>query len=527
MKEFHNHKTNAISRRTNVTAGRNNVTSGQANLIIGLLSAEQAGDLIISKLKYFFFIAILLLVSSISFAQVFPPLEPYFTYDSGTYENSNLAAHEMILTGISFSEYPQVDPSKYMGIYLELEKQVTTPAFRALPEKERADAVLTLMYEQKLRKYQKNQTKLTVMLEDGSYNCVSASVLYAALAKAAGLKVVANRAPDHCFCSVIIDGKSIDVETTNPMGFNPGSKRQISSGSRGRVYAVIPARQYNGRHVISDRALVSLIGRNNSAYTMEKRDYNSATAFAVSRLVFMQGEADNPKDDSRADFDTVCTNYAVELHASKRYYDSLLWLDAVISRWGSSEAILKDYQDTAYNAVLSYCRDRNSAFAREIFNQRKDLLTAETQDTLEQMLFLAVIQERLALDEPLEKKMEYLREQKKSPYAEQLDIQKQIDGQIENCHMMMVVDSANAGDYLAAIDHAKAGLEELPKSSKLKSLLTQSQNNYAVTVHNKFVDLANKGRYQEAKEVVERGLETAPNNSTLKNDLKRIEKMLK
>ncbi|MBO7637351.1 MAG: hypothetical protein J6S91_00080, partial [Treponema sp.] len=167
----------------------NNVSLRQSRVIIGLLSAGQAGDPIISKLKYFFLAIILLFVSPISFAQVFPPLEPYYSFDSGSYENSNLAAHEMILTGISFSEYPQVDPSKYMGIYLELEKQVTAPTFRKLPEKERAEAVLTLMYEQKLRKYQKNQTKLTVMLEDGSYNCVSASVLYAALAKAAGLTV--------------------------------------------------------------------------------------------------------------------------------------------------------------------------------------------------------------------------------------------------------------------------------------------------------------------------------------------------
>ena len=498
----------------------NNVSLRQSRVIIGL-------DPIISKLKYFFLTIILLFVSSISFAQVFPPLEPYFTFDSGSYENSNLAAHEMILTGISFSEYPQVDPSKYMGIYLELEKQVTAPTFRKLPEKERAEAVLTLMYEQKLRKYQKNQTKLTVMLEDGSYNCVSASVLYAALAKAAGLTVIGNRASDHCFCSVLIDGKYIDVETTNPMGFEPGSKKQISSGSRGTSYAIIPTRQYSGRHVISDRMLVSLISRNLSAFTMDKRDYNSSVAHAVVRLVFLQGEKNEPNNDSRADFDTVCANYAVDLQKSKKFLDSLLWLDSVISRWGDSDLLLKNYQDIGYNTILYYCKQNDTDYAQEIFNQRKNLFDSENTEIIGQMIFLSRIQEKISTTKDPNQKLAFLREQKKSPLASNADIQKQIDGQIENCHLQLIVDAANASDYLTAIDYAKKGLNELPKSTKIKSLLTQSENNYAITVHNKFADLANAGKYQEAKKVVEEGLKLVPKNATLKNDLKRIEQMVR
>ena len=89
------------------------------------------------------------------------------------------------------------------------------------------------------------------------------------------------------------------------------------------------------------------------------------------------------------------------------------------------------------------------------------------------------------------------------------------------------MDAANASDYLSAIDYAKAGLSELPKSTKIKNLLTQSENNYAITVHNEFADLANGGQYQKAKKVVEEGLKLVPKNATLKNDLKRIEQMIK
>ena len=143
------------------------------------------------------------------------------------------------------------------------------------------------------------------------------------------------------------------------------------------------------------------------------------------------------------------------------------------------------------------------------------------------MIFLSRIQEKISTTKDPVQKLTFLREQKKSPLAASADIQKQIDGQIENCHLQLIVDAANASDYLVAIDYAKEGLIELPKSTKIKSLLTQSENNYAITVHNEFADLANAGQYQKAKKVVEEGLKLVPKNATLKNDLKRIEQMIK
>ena len=507
-----------ITRQRSVITRQRSVITRQPNVIIGL-------DQIISNLKFFFFSIFLLLIPSFSFAQTFPPLEPYFTYESNV-KDTTLSAHEMIANGLRFSEYPMVDQVKYMNAYLDLEQQVTSRSFMSKSERERAEAVLTLMYEQKLRRYQKTQTKLTTLLEDGSYNCVSASVLYSALAKAAGLTVIGNRASDHCFCSVLIDGKYIDVETTNPMGFEPGSKRQISSGSKGTAYAVVPVRQYNGRHVISDRMLVSLIARNRSAFTMDKKDYDSATGYAVARMVFLKDEMQDSTNDSRKDFDTVCTNYAAELSASGKHHDSLTWLDSVIEHWGESDDLLRYYQDAAYNTALYYCRQSMTDVAREIFNQKKERLTSTTKEEIEQMLFISSIQETVSKTVDPVQKLAFLREQKKSPLASDSQTQKQIDGQIENCHLQLIVDAANASDYLSAMDYAKAGLSELPKSTKIKNLLTQSENNYAVTVHNEFAELANGGQYQKAKKVVEEGLKLVPKNATLKNDLNRINKIL-
>ena len=102
-----------------------------------------------------------------------------------------------------------------------------------LEEEERGKAILKYLYQNYLKAYSLNQTKIDVALETGTYNCVSSAVLYMAAVKAAGLEVRGQSTTQHAFCSIYVadenSGKSkrIDVETTNPYGFNPGSKEEI------------------------------------------------------------------------------------------------------------------------------------------------------------------------------------------------------------------------------------------------------------------------------------------------------------
>ena len=87
-------------------------------------------------LKPLFAALIFTIVSGTAFSQTFPSLEPYYTYNStSNADSSTLSAHEMIATGLSFSEYPLVDQRKYMNIYLELEAQATSRSFMSMGER--------------------------------------------------------------------------------------------------------------------------------------------------------------------------------------------------------------------------------------------------------------------------------------------------------------------------------------------------------------------------------------------------------
>jgi transglutaminase-like putative cysteine protease len=103
-----------------------------------------------------------------------------------------------------------------------------------LPEdlRERAEYVLTWMHEHCLSRYAAQQSRIDTLLDNGRYNCVSSAVLYAVLARSAGITVSGVATRDHAFATVHIPGsegavEDIDVETTNKFGFDPGSRTEF------------------------------------------------------------------------------------------------------------------------------------------------------------------------------------------------------------------------------------------------------------------------------------------------------------
>ena len=195
---------------------------------------------------------------------------------------ADLAPQDILAVSLAFSGClpgtPEADD--VMGRYNELAAIVTSPEYAALPEPQRAERILTLIYEQVLKQYQADQTSIPVMFSKGTYNCVSSTVLYMSLARAAGLDVRAQRTPDHAFCTLYTSGgadvRPVDIETTNPRGFDPGKRRQIASNR----YYIVPKKSYAGRHQISARMLAGLTARNLSILYMNANDYEHAVPLA-------------------------------------------------------------------------------------------------------------------------------------------------------------------------------------------------------------------------------------------------------
>ena len=450
----------------------------------------------------------------------FPSIEPYIQISL----SDDPTPEEIMRASFLFSEYPAVNVEPYMEKYRELEKNLLTREFLAQSEEEKADSILHLMYDCVLLSYYKPQTRLTKAFDEGVYNCVSSAILYYALAKAAGLNVYANRVPDHCFCTVIINGKHIDVETTNPMGYNPGEKKQISSNARGTKYAIMPKNIYNGRTKINARMLVSLVPQNVISYNLSSNDYATFVPVAAARRVFLQNESSTELNDGVEIFEVVASNYANILSRSKRYIDSMYWMDAVVKRWGFTKGLKSNYEDAVFNACLCFSEQGDFEKAKTEYNAHKSNLDSAHQKEIEGTIFLYETNAKSQSLGSEEKTIAYLKEQMKNPLAQDAKIKKQLTTMLENSWIRIL--NANKMDFLKSAELAGNALKDVPQSQKIKQFRQQSLSNYAIEVHNEFAKLANGGQYEKAMKVLEKGLEKVPDNQRLQSDMKQLKKLM-
>ncbi|MBQ6780802.1 MAG: hypothetical protein IJP62_06175 [Treponema sp.] len=478
-------------------------------------------------MKRFFPLVAVFFLSLGLFAQSpeFPSLEPTFVYETLT---DLLTGEDVIRAGLEFSLCPQDSPMGEFVIakYKELEAAVTVDDFLLLPQDERGEKILTMMYERILNQYVADQTKIDTMFSTGTYNCVSSSMLFFALAKAAGLSVAGQETPDHAFCSVYVDGKKIDVETTNPGGFNPGTKKLVEQTEKSTKYFIVPKKYYSGRKEVGERKFVSLVGRNLVSFMNEKNNYAQAVPLSAARMLFAETASAKDSADIRSDFDMVAGNFAAFL--DKKYNQSeraMDWLDAVYERWGKSAALQKNYDTSAYNCAVNYLREKDYNKANEAFEAHKQNLTAKNALNIQTMIFTVYLDETtktLTDDEAIS----FLHGQRNNPLAKEKSVVSHLNTLEEYAWYQKIKSLADGGKYLEAANLADEALKNLPASRNLKTIKNQCLKNYAIDVHNEFANLANAGKYEEALAVVQKGLEFVPANAMLKGDLKKIQNVL-
>ena len=482
--------------------------------------------------KLFLFCLSLAFALGFSFAQnaALPSVEPLFLYDDG----GSFDDDDIIKSALEFCECPlsSAEGQSVFLCYSNLKKSLVTPSFLALSQSERAEKILSAMYENILLAYKDGQTKISVMFADGSYNCVSSSVLYLALAKACGLDVRGQVTPNHAFCTLYVtDGSGggktkIDVETTNPYGFNPGVRRNVQvDASGGGRYTVVPKRNYSGRYEVEDRVFVSLIGSNVAADYDKAGNWYKSVPMAGACVAFTQGCKDSSKRN-REGLETTCTNFVVSLQREKQFGRIVEWLDLVLARWGAEKKLKNTYENSVSNYVVVLCKTGSFAAARECLDQRREKIGVQVQARIEQQIFESEVQWHLDASRSDDEAIAYLQSIRSSEMAQASRNAAKIKQRLEQ-HWLNKINAAQAdGDFLYAAAIADQGMADVGSSGILSSAKRNCFHNYDAFYHNKFADLANKKRYEEALDVLNEGLRGNPESQTLKSDLKRLQKMM-
>jgi len=381
---------------------------------------------------------------------------------------------------------------------------------------EEGEIVLKYMHENILSSYNYQQTRLNILLDDGSYNCVSSAVLYILLTRSFGLQVYGIHSSDHAFCSLQpSDGsEAIDVETTNLWGFNPGLKKDFHSDFTNKTgYIYVPPGDYSDRSQLGDKDMAGLILQNRIVENQKRNRYDKALELAANRLALTQSE-----------------------QAEKDYFDSVQNLAAWHNRLHEYEAGIDviqtvttgDYDlpdfliQTRYQMVYNFCgtilNSGNTEKAETVMIRYKHFLP----DTLiEELTFLIE-----------EKKLDHIIKQ---GYSEDsvLQVHNALSTGIiteKRASEMLVYLYANEAEkialrsnYLEGLLFLKGSESWLHETKDFIRLLSVYEQNYAVTIHNTAFPMINNGRYEDAALLLQKGLDIIPGNQLLLNDLRKIE----
>ena len=458
-----------------------------------------------------------------------PSFEPLFTAEKefGYNPDDTLSADEVFKLSLLFSECPldSNEAKSALQKFEHIKQAVTSKDFMKMSEEERGKAILKYLYKETLKKYSLNQSKIDVVFKNGEYNCVSSALIYMAAAKAAGLNVKGVKTPLHAFCSVYVSGKKrIDVETTNPYGFNPGSKETIENENNIKRYYVVPKKHYSNRQEVSDKVFTGLVAGNLCSDYIKKSEYFKAVPLGAARYYLVRDENSSVQKEVRNDFDILPCNYVnIRPKSAEKYYSMLCWFTDVIDYWGNNDFLQKN-MDATFNNLFVMCYEaKNYDIADSAYQRIGSYVSQNQLSKAEEILIDLLLNAKTQGLEPLQqvKTINDFMQTQKFTEAQQ----KRAEIVLENVWIQILNAHIKSRNYLAGYNDSLIAMEQLPSSSNIKKVNQSFYSNCIAQIHNDFAKQANSGKYKEAQKILEDGLKQFPNDKTLTKDLTELQKI--
>lgn len=325
---------------------------------------------------------------------------------------------------------------------------------------ELGEAILALAHQRFFRRYVETESRLDAAVLDGRYNCVSSSALYLILARAASLEVGGVITKDHSFCAIQAGDRTIDIETTNPFGFDPGSKKEFHD-SFGRVtgYSYVPPSDYRRREHVDGKHLMALILWNRATVLERNGQWAKAVALAVDAYAY------SPDAGSQRQLEDRLYNNAGALLNQKRWREALPFLEQAIGLYGSSSRL------------------------EGLANQARLAILADELESMEPKAGIAEISKA---------------------WEQGLVDRKNRDELLAYAYGRLAEDERAVGGWSAAWGILKQGMATAPQSTQLARMAETARKNWTYEVHNRFAALYNAKNFQEALAVIEEALAVLP-----------------
>lgn len=381
-------------------------------------------------------------------------------------------------------------------------------------QEENAKNALSFLYENLFTKYSELQTLVNVAFDNGTYNCVSSDVIYVYFAKKMNLNVVSVETPEHAFCSIYFEnGKKVDVETTNPYGYNPGEKQNLSQKN---AWVVVPQRKYRNRHEISDARLVSLI-YNNRISSLQRQRKNLEAAQLAFDAMFVQ----NNSDESKNLFFHCIENHIADLENLRQRDEALKFIRQAIFQFGKENILSQNVTAVVNNKVGELLRQNKTQEAYDFLNENEDLISRADFLSLNESITVNYLNDLIDSENFLEARQSL--EQNKQ------NLSTRNYSSLFTKLYSKEADRISKENLLEAAEFLKNAMAENKSENRNVSLQNQRNvylHNFEVSVHNRVATLINAGNYAEAQKILEDALTQIENSRILQNDLNRLRRIL-
>jgi tetratricopeptide (TPR) repeat protein len=454
---------------------------------------------------------------------------------NGAYTWQNLTDIALWASGAERSARGQ-GAASYRGIVIAAAEELRASPELPQDKRARGEYVLGFMHKKFLKGYVENQTRLDEIINTGRYNCVSSAVLYAILATAAGLDVRGVMTRDHAFATVDTGTEIIDVETTNPYGFDPGSRREFHDDF-GKLtgFAYVPSRNYRDRAAISLLELCSLILSNRIADLEKRNRYGEAVPLAVNRAALLANRRDPVSSpffqDGEQDLLDRLFNYGASLLNGGRETDALAWAEYAGLRHPGGAAGRKRWQEFTFSALNNYIvrlmRAGRTADARAALDRYGADLDPSNYDKLDSQLLDA---ELLDMANGLGKTTgaaEVLAAVDRAARDARLPAVR-----VTELRNFVIIAEGNRlaktqAGVPAAIAFTEEAIAKYGRNSHLDGALGAHRQNRIADLHNRFARLFNGKNYEDARNHVRKALEEFPDNRQLRQDLNLADQALR
>jgi tetratricopeptide (TPR) repeat protein len=216
---------------------------------------------------------------------------------------------------------------------------------------ERGDALLRFLHAGPMKAgYDAQQTRLSTLLDNGKFNCVSATALYQIVARRLELDVRALSIPGgilagHAMTIFIEGDRRIDVETTNPDGFDFQAKVKESGG-----FVIGIKLDPEKGHEVSELGLASLIAQNLASSRGKEKNKDPIDAVQAALI----GVALDPVENAKANnFIATINDWAMRLGKDKKYEEALTVMQFGLELLAGHKTLLNN-SDILWNRYAAF-----------------------------------------------------------------------------------------------------------------------------------------------------------------------------